>query len=143
MVTDELVDRALKLVAERGGNYEYFFAKLASPDWIAPLQKRGRFSHPPPAFVEGKYVRFPGWPEGSYLTRMAPIAPDGVFGALDPSSFDSDNHYVHQILLEIAAGLSVDLAAKVERRDVRCCHYTRLKKAAQNGNVAVLNLQRF
>ena len=119
MVTDELVDRALKLVAERGGNYEYFFAKLTSPDWIDPLQKRGRFSHPPPALFEGNYVRFPGWPEGNYLTRMAPIAPEAVFDAIDPSSYDSDNHYVHQILLEIAAGLTVDLAAEVALAEAR------------------------
>jgi len=119
VVTDELVDRALELVAERGGNYEYFFAKLASPDWIGPLQKRDRFSHPPPALVEGKYLRFPGWPEGNYLTRMAPIAPAAVFGAIDPSSYDSDNHYVHQILLEIAAGLTVDLAAEVAQAEAK------------------------
>lgn len=113
MITDELVDRALMLVGERGGNYEYFFAKLTSPDWIVPLQKRGRFSHPPPALSEGKYVRFPGWPEGNYLTRMAPIAPKAVFDAIDPSSYDSDNQHVHEILLEIAAGLTADLAADV------------------------------
>ena len=113
MITDELVDRALKLVAERGGNYEYFFAKLTSPDWIVPLQKRGRFSHPPPALLEGKYLRLPGWPEGNYLTRMAPIAPNAVFDAIGPSSYDSDNQHVHEILLEIAAGLTADLAADV------------------------------
>ena len=40
MITDELVDRALAVVAESGANYEYFFAKLTSPDWIVPLQKK-------------------------------------------------------------------------------------------------------
>src|SRR5216683_6807378 len=113
MVTDELVERALNLVAERGGNYEYFFAKLTIPGWIAPLQKRGRFSHPPPAVIEGNYLRFPRWPEGEYLARMAPVAPDEVFAAIDPSTYESDNEYVHQVLLEIAAGLTVNLAAKV------------------------------
>ena len=119
MVTDELVDRALKLVAERGGNYEYFFAKLTIPSWIAPLQKRGRFSHPPPAVVEGNYLRFPRWPEGEYLARMAPIAPETVFDAIDPSTYESDNEYVHQVLLEIAAGLTVDLAAKVAEAEAK------------------------
>jgi hypothetical protein len=119
MVNEELVDQALKIVAERGGNYEYFFAKLASPDWIAPLQKRGRFSHPPPAISDGTSLRFPGWPEGNYLTRMAPIAPQAVFGAIDLASYDSDNHYVHQILLEIAAGLTVELAAKVATAEAK------------------------
>jgi hypothetical protein len=119
MITDELVDRALKLVAERGGNYEYFFAKLSSPDWIVPLQKRKRFSHPPPAVVEGHYLRFPRWPEGEYLTRMAPIAPHVVFAAIDPSTYDSDNEYVHQVLLEIAAEVPVDLSAKVAEAEAK------------------------
>ena len=107
MVTEELVERALKLVGERGGNYEYFFAKLTGPDWIVPLQKRGRFSHPPPALSEGKCIRFPGWPEGNYLMRMAPIVPKAVFDAINPASYDSDNQHVHEILLEICASFRV------------------------------------
>jgi hypothetical protein len=119
MITDDLVDRALKLVAERGGNYEYFFAKLTSPDWIAPLQKKGRFLHPPPAISDGTYLRFPGWPEGGYLMRMAPMAPDAVFGAIDAACYDSDNQYVHQILLEIAAGLPVALATQMAEAEAK------------------------
>lgn len=113
MVTDDLVDKALEVVARGGGNYEYFFAKLNSPDWITPLQKRGRFSHPPAAIVEKTSIRFPGWPEGEYLIRMAPIAPEAVFAAIDAKSYESDNHFVHQILLQVAAELPVDLAARV------------------------------
>ena len=119
MVTDELVDRALMVVAEGGGNYEYFFANLTSPDWIVPLQKRGRFLNPPRAISDGTYLRFPGWPEGAYLTRMAPIAPDAVFGAIDAACYESDNHYVHQILLEIAAGLPAALAAEVAEAEAK------------------------
>lgn len=113
MVTDELVDRALEVVAKGGGNYEYFFAKLNSPDWIEPLKKRGRFEHPPAAIIEKTSIRFPRWPEGEYLIRMAPIAPDAVFRAIDAKCYESDNHYVHEILLQIAADLPVDLAAEV------------------------------
>jgi hypothetical protein len=113
MVTDELADQALEVVARGGGNYEYFFAKLSSPEWIAPLQKRGRFSHPPAAIIDKTSIRFRPWPEGSYLARMAPLAPEAVFHAIDPVTFESDNQYVHEILLQIAAELPVDLAAEV------------------------------
>ena len=113
MVTEELVDKALQLVAKSGGNYEHFFANLNSPDWIPFLQKRGRFSHPPPAIIEGNYVRFPRWPEGEYLIRMAPIAPDAVFAAIDAQSYESNNYYVHEVLLRIGAELPVNLAAHV------------------------------
>lgn len=119
MVTDELVESALKLVAERGGNYEYFFAKLTIPDWIPPLQKRGRFSHPPPAIIDANYIRFPRWPEGEYLSRMASVASDVVFAAIDSATYESDNEYVHQVLLEIAVGLTPDLAAKVARAEAK------------------------
>lgn len=112
-VTDELVDRALELVAESGGNYEYFFAKLTSPDWIAPLQRKGRFSHPPQAILHETYIRHPEWPEGSYLARMAPLAPKAVFDAIDRATYKSDNHYVHQIILEIAAELPAEYAGQI------------------------------
>lgn len=113
MVTDKMVEKALELVAKGGGNYEYFFGKLKSPEWIAPLQKKGRFSHPPTAIIEKTSIRFPGWPEGEYLVRMAPLAPEAVFGAIDVKAYESDNHYVHQALLQIAAELPVPLAAQV------------------------------
>lgn len=113
MVTDELVDKALEVVAKGGANYQYFFAKLNSPDWIEPLRKRGRFSHPPPAIVDNTSIRFPRWPEGEYLIRMAPVAPEAVFATIDANSYESGNHYVHQILLQIAAELPADLAARV------------------------------
>lgn len=113
MVTDELVDRVLEVVAKSGGNYQYVFAKLNSPDWIEPLRIRGRFSHPPPAIVDSTSIRFPRWPEGEYLVRMAPVAPEAVFAAIDPNSYESNNHYVHQTLLQIAIELPIDLAARV------------------------------
>lgn len=119
MVTDELVDKALQVVAKGGGNYEYFFAKLNSPDWIVPLQKRGRFSHPPQAVIEKTSIRFPRWPEGEYLVRMAPIAPAAVFAAIEENTYESDNHYVHQVLLHIAAELPVDLAAHVAEAETK------------------------
>src|SRR6266446_1317595 len=113
MVNDEAVDKALEFVAKGGGNYQYLFGKLNSPDWIPPLQKRGRFSHPPSAIVEETSIQFPRWPEGEYLVRMAPLAPDLVFSAIDVKVYESDNHYVHQTLLQIAAELPVSLAAQV------------------------------
>jgi hypothetical protein len=113
MVSDELVGKALEMVARGGGNYDYFFAKLNSPDWIAPLKKRGRFAHPPAAIIEKTSIRFPRWPEGDYLIRMAPIAPEAVFAAIDAKSYESDNHYVHETLLRIAAELPVHLAAEI------------------------------
>jgi hypothetical protein len=115
VVSEEIVDRALALVAEGGGNYEYFFSQLNSPDWIEPLRQRGRFLHPPDAVSDGQYLRFPGWPEGEYLNRMAAIAPEAVHNALTTTWFASTNHNVHQLLLQIGAKLPPALAAQVGR----------------------------
>src|SRR5579862_5165431 len=109
MVTDEMVAKALALVEKGGGNYEYFFSKLTSPEWIEPLKKKGRFSHPPPMIVGDTFIRLMPWPEGEYLVRMAPLAPEAVFGALGNEAYESDNELVHQILLRIAAELPLEL----------------------------------
>jgi hypothetical protein len=110
MVTDVQVDKALELAGKGAGNYEYFFSKLGSPAWIEPLSRRGRFGHPPPAERIENLVRFPRWPEGEYLLRMAPFAPNEVAAAIEPICFESDNPLVHQLLLEIASSLPPALA---------------------------------
>jgi hypothetical protein len=117
MISGDIVDRALALAAEGGGNYEYFFAQLKTPDWIAFLKERGRFSHPPVAIFDGSYIRFPGWPEGDYLARMAELAPKEVFDAIEDSAYGSDNHTVHQVLLQIAVKLPADLSANIAGRE--------------------------
>jgi len=119
MLSDTIVDRALVLVAEGGGNYEYFFSQLKTPDWIAPLNERGRFSHPPDAISEGGYIRFPGWPEGEYLLRMAAQAPNDVFGVLTAECFASSNNVVHEILVGIAAKLPAKLSADVALQEAQ------------------------
>ena len=43
MPTEVQVERAIALIQKGGGNYEYFFQQLSSPNWIEPLAKRGRF----------------------------------------------------------------------------------------------------
>jgi hypothetical protein len=119
MVNEETVAKALELVAKGGGNYEHFFGKLTSPDWIEPLKKKERFSHPPPMIVEETSLRFPPWPEGEYLVRMAPLAPEAVFGAIDATAYESNNASVHNILLRIAAELPVGLAAQVAEKEAK------------------------
>src|SRR5581483_3287092 len=65
------------------------------------------------------FIRLMPWPEGEYLVRMAPLAPEAVFGALGNEAYESDNELVHQILLRIAAELPLELAAKVARKEAK------------------------
>lgn len=117
MPTDVQVDRALELIQKSGGNYQYFFEKLTSPAWIEPLAKKGRFAQPPGIERVGTMYRFPRWPEGDYLFRMAPIAPDAVAAALSDKCFESDNPLVHLLLVEIGTALPGPLAVPVARRE--------------------------
>ncbi len=84
MPTNAQVDKALELIQKGGGNYQYFFEKLSSPLWIGPLAKRGRFDYPPGIERIGNMYRFPPWPEGEYLLRMADVAPEEVAAAIKP-----------------------------------------------------------
>lgn len=117
MVTEERIDKALELIGKGAGNYEYFFSKLGTPEWIEPLSRRGRFRHPPAAEHIENLVRFPRWPEGEYLLRMAAAAPDQVAAAIDPVCFESDNPLVHQLLIEIASLLPPRLARNIAVRE--------------------------
>jgi hypothetical protein len=119
VVTDELVDRALRIVAEGAANYHYFFANINSPDWIAPLKRRGRFSNPPPAENRSDSIRFPPWPEGEYLLRMAPQSPQEVFEAINQEWHESDNHSVHDLILRIATELPPTFAAQIAEAEAK------------------------
>ena len=78
MITPEIVDKVLEQIQKRYSNYEYFFEKLTSPDWIPFLQERNIFKQPPNVVREQGYISFPFWPESDYLARMAPYNPSLV-----------------------------------------------------------------
>jgi hypothetical protein len=87
----------------------YFFDRLDNPLWVAPLAEGGFFADPPgpePAGEPG-YVRFPPWPEGRYLARVAPSAPDDVLAVIQAQA-RVDNPVVTRQLLEVALTLPDD-----------------------------------
>lgn len=56
-----------------------FFGGLTGSNWILPLRDEGYFGTPPePTEAAGGGFQHPRWPEGQYLVRMAPEAPDEV-----------------------------------------------------------------
>ena len=96
----------LAALATRPENRAYFLDRLENPEWVSALAGRGVFDAPPdpvPADEPG-YVRFPPWPEGRYLARMAPLAPDAVAAVLKKSR-PSANPRVTGILLECVQAL--------------------------------------
>lgn len=100
---DEL-DR-LTTLAARPENRAYFFDRLDNPAWLEALSQRSFFDSPPePESVGDGYVRFPAWPEGRYLARVARDAPDAAADVLLGVP-DSRNPRVTATLLDAAAKL--------------------------------------
>lgn len=96
----------LKVLATRFENRTYFYDRLENPKWVSALADEGVFDDPP-GLVEADepgYVRFPPWPQGRYLARMAPVAPDAVAAVLEKSG-PSANPGVTAILLECVQAL--------------------------------------
>ena len=96
----------LKMLATRFANRAYFFDRLENPKWVSALAANGVFNDPPDLVQadEPGYVRFPPWPEGRYLARMAPVEPDAVEAVLEESR-PSANPTVTATLLECVQAL--------------------------------------
>ena len=108
----------IEALAIRPENRRYFFDRLENPNWVSPLAQRGYFGEPPEPVPgdEAGHVRFPPWPEGRFLARMAPEAPDAVAEVLR-SLPQSSNPAVTRIVLEALDALPDeqfgDLAGRV------------------------------
>lgn len=60
-----------------------FFSRIQHREWLEPLTGAGFFRNPPgrQTFADGSWRARP-WPEGDYLTRMAPMEPTRVLAVL-------------------------------------------------------------
>jgi len=89
-----------------------FFVLLASPVWLAPLDRAGFFEHPPLSeAVEGGGVRYTPWPASQYLARMAVDSPRQVAAIL--ASLETNNPSVLADILHAASKMPSVIAATV------------------------------
>jgi len=99
--------------------FRYFFDKLNDPNWLQPLSKEGLLAFfPVYADTEGT-TRYPDWPQGKYLARMARIS-DAQQSVVDivmnlPAT---DSPYVSEHLLDIALALPPKSAGKIADRAI-------------------------
>jgi hypothetical protein len=117
MPSKSVVEKALASIRKRRANYDYFFERLDSPDWLAPLRDAGLFRTPPPAERVGDMISFPGWGEATYLARIASRAPDAVLDVLLRLP-ETDNIRVHDELASVALALPPTLAEKWARKEL-------------------------
>lgn len=99
MVTPEAIEKAKVLVSKSMANYRYFFGKLASAEWVQPLQEAGFFRNPPE--VGGP------WPESRYLVCVADLDPDTVYTAAMGIP-QTENVNVLRDLVEVASKMPED-----------------------------------
>jgi len=109
MLTPDLVDKAVAKISRRA-DYEYFFDKLHSADWIDPLYEHGFFKKPEPEKREGNQIGFPLWPESRYLARVAGRAPEKVLSILLKLP-DTGNIRVHEDCIQAVLQMRADQAA--------------------------------
>ena len=87
-----------------------FFRNLDRSDWIAPLQEKGYFDHPPSTKrSEGARIPYPTWPESVYLARMASGSPTKVAEIF--ARIETDNASVIGDMLDAALNMPPDVAA--------------------------------
>src|SRR5438132_13847430 len=116
-MTDTDKARKAALIRKSPANYDYFFNTLDDPRWLRALTDMGFFQAPPEPEQDGEWIRYPGWPESRYLARIAGTAPSEVLEiAMEVPS--TDNARVHQDLLEVAAQLPGEVAARLGRKEI-------------------------
>jgi hypothetical protein len=138
--TAEELDR-LAVLSARPENRAYFFDRLENPNWVRGLDQRGFFADPPglvPAEDPG-YVRFPPWPEGRYLARVAAEAPDAVASVLQNIP-GSENPAVTELLLKTLANLPDDHIARLADRAQEWVAASFADHFAEEAAVAALRL---
>jgi hypothetical protein len=109
--TDEKPDaRQVDTIVRRLGRPKYriyFFDTLSNPYWIEPLKKAG-FFQPPAEPKEGE--AFERWPEGWYLKKMSPKAPEKVLWVI--GSIESRNPYVRDACIECLLEMPENVASQ-------------------------------
>lgn len=98
----------------------YFFDKLDSSKWIAPLADVGFFEQPPSTTDAKGEKGFPPWAAGRYLARMAklPTVQDDVLRIVDDLPW-IDNPRVHETMTELALNLPPSKARKLAMKAER------------------------
>lgn len=80
-----------------------FFEMLSGPSWLKPLEGMGLFRRPPSAEVVSGGVKYPRWPPGKYLVRVAKESPKAVAEIL--GEIKTDNASVVNDILDAALAM--------------------------------------
>lgn len=114
-------NRLVALAQKTPANRRHFFERLNDPAWVAPLAEAGFFMSPPEPEVteddEGRWIRYPDWPESAFLVRVAAGAATDVERILR-SLPDTDNVRVHEDVVRVALQLPADMAVRLAKMEL-------------------------
>lgn len=114
-LTPDLVERAVQLIAKGAANYDYFFGRVQSPDWISPLEARGFFTDAPSPIHTTQGVMVRSWPPSEYLTRVASQDPGTVSRVI--LGLSTDNERVHEDFCEAATKMPVAYSKEIADKE--------------------------
>jgi hypothetical protein len=109
-ISPDVVERAIAEIGKSRANYEYFFERLSSPDWIRPLRQHGLFENPPPLEIDDRGIRAEPWPPSKYLARVASKSPEQVLDVI--LAVSTSNERVHEDFARAAASMPAYLARR-------------------------------
>lgn len=109
--TREDVRRA-RAAMKTAADYDYFFDRISSPEWIEPLLEEGLLKEPPSARRESDGIWFPPWAGSRFLARMAGKSPHQVCRAIEAIP-DTDNVSVHEDYVDAALAMPAEVAARL------------------------------
>ncbi len=97
-----------------------FYEGLENPFWVRPLSDQQAFAHPPDLqhmsperYMSPERLRDAYWPELSYLTRIAPQAPDDVVDVVLGLQ-ESNNVWVRRAVIEIGSQIPAKSSVRLE-----------------------------
>jgi hypothetical protein len=105
-------------------SFQYFFDQLDSVEWMQPLRNEGFFSSPPEPeqdYEDGGF-RFVGWPQSTYLDKMAEVEPATVKEIIQELP-PTENIRVHEELAEVTLKLPVHMVAELVPKLIEWAKY--------------------
>ncbi len=113
MVAKADVKQAIALMHSET-EWQFFFEKIDSPDWLQPLIEEGIFKEPENIKIENGIVRILSWPQGKYLIKVASIKPNEVADIIKNIS-KTDNPNVLEACVDAMIEMPIEVSAPLSK----------------------------
>ena len=137
-VTPFEVERALRLIAPRGPNYDYFFDHAKDGVWLEPLRSNGYFDNPPDETPDGDDWA-PFWSPLNYLVRVYETMPEMVLEILENLPETSNTHILEGIMDVVLKANSVEA---VNRLSLHILSFLERAKSGRRDTIEIIELLR-